>query len=70
METSRYRIKFVSSSVWNTNDDRYFHFGHFFNVEMSLYRDVSTVIDFGHLFFYVKTSLYRDVSTFTDFGHF
>ena len=40
------------------------------NVEMSVYRAVSTFLDFVHFLKMRKTSVYRDVSTFLDFGHF
>ena len=42
----------------------------FENVEKSLYRNVSTFLDFAYFFESVETSLFRDVSTFLDFVQF
>ena len=45
VETSLYSTGFVSRIVWNTNDDRYPNFGHFYEKRSSdfghFYRDIS-----------------------------
>ena len=60
VKTSLYSPGFISRTVWNTNDDKYSSFGHFYQKKNFRFW---SFLDFGH-FLNVETS----VETFSHFS--
>ena len=63
-----YIARSVRRTVWNTNDDKYSNFGHFYEKKSSNFDHFYSDISWFWSFLNVETSLYTDVSTFLDFA--